>query len=741
MKPPRRHNMLMSAAAFLLLATGMAFSIAPTRSEACFMRSPQPVQVWLDHIHVDIVNQVAEKTYNCTFRNPNPSTIMGATCYMELEPGAQVDNMSVVVDGKETKAEILDTEKANKVFTEMVAQGGSPALLEYYGNQLIQTRVPRIAANGTVTVKLKYTTVLKQKGGLVRLQMLNTNPKALMQPLKSASVSVNIRSDTPIKNVYSPTHEIALVEKPEWDIAAEWKQENYLPTHPFVLYYQLSEEDISASLLAHREVDEEGAFLLMLSPTMGKGAGQVKQDQILPKDIVFCVDTSGSMLQGNKMEQAREALNHCVRNLRPGDRFNIVDFGTTSRNFSSKGLVHFNDDAKVRALQYVKKLHARGGTAIQEALTVSLDQFDHDDRMKMIVFATDGLPTIGERNPEAILKEIAEKNRKDVRIFVFGEGFNVNTRLLDFLALDHRGESEYILPDEDISTRIASFFDRVGSPLMTDLRLEIDGLEISEVFPRKISDVYKGEQVVIYGRYTGHGTKTVRLSGQVDGETRTFEYEMNFPEYSEDERSAFVPRLWAGQKVDFLLNEIRKSEMEDKELIEEVTYLAKRYGIVTPYTSFLLVDDVCNIPREQQVAGFRSRLNGAGGLKAQSYGTASVVNARLQSMNRAQMVNSGAAGNLYWQANQALRQEGKSGEALSQIRYVGNRTFYNSNNVWIDSRFEVAEKKNIQQVDVGSKEYFKLLKEDPSLARSMAQGNVVVQSRGRWLQFNVRGGS
>ena len=236
-----------SLKSLLALAAVVALTTAGSVSYACFMISPQPVQVWLDHITINITDQVATKTYDCTFKNPNPRAVVGGTCYMELEPGAQIDNMSVVIDGKEMKAEILDVEKAKQVFTDLVKNGGSPALLEYFGNQLIQTQVPRIAPNGLVKVKLTYTTVLKKRGDLIRLQMLNTNPKALMQPLKS--VTVNINSKEPIKNIYSPTHAINIVEKKGWDVAVEWKQEDYLPKHPFVLYYQTTPVTIHRSLV------------------------------------------------------------------------------------------------------------------------------------------------------------------------------------------------------------------------------------------------------------------------------------------------------------------------------------------------------------------------------------------------------------------------------------------------------------------------------------------------------------
>jgi Ca-activated chloride channel family protein len=724
---------------------------------ACFMRSPQPVQVWLDHINVEITDQIAVKTYNCTFRNPNPRAVVGGTCYMELEPGAQIDDMSVLIDGKEMKAEILSVEKANQVFQEMIKNGGSPALLEYYGNQLIQTQVPRIAPNGTVTVKLTYTTVLKKKGGLVRLQMLNTNPKALMQPLKSASVTVKIKSREPLKNIYSPTHEIKLVEKEGWDIVAEWSQENYMPKHPFVLYYQVAPEPVGASLIAHRELDEEGAFMLMLSPTLGSGSGKVTDEQILPKDVVFCVDTSGSMLADKKMEQARAALTYCIETLRPGDRFNIVDFSTVARHFHDDGLVEFNERTKAKALRYTQKLHARGGTAIQDALELSLKHLGEGDRLKMIVFATDGLPTIGERDPQAILKNMAKKNQQDVRIFVFGEGFDVNTKLLDFLALDHRGEADYILPDENITEKISRFFDRVGSPILTDLKVSFDGLEVKDVFPRKIPDVFRGEQVILYGRYNGHGPKTVRVTGNFAGQQRTLEYTLDFPEYSEDDRHSFVPRLWAGQKVDFLLNEIRKSGQTepDKELVQEVTYLATRYGIVTPYTSYLVADDFSGRPGGSVGGGGAFglyRLSGQVTRKLKAGEQAARPSSDLDDAAKREIVNeaknfanfrraqqkSGQAGWYYAQAEAYMRQAGRNESILNVMQQVGSRTFYKRGREWQEAVFDPAKHKNIKEVDVGSDEYFALLKQDRRLAKYLSLGDVVFQVRKQWYRFQQK---
>jgi Ca-activated chloride channel family protein len=192
--------------------------------------------------------------------------------------------------------------------------------------------------------------------------------------------------------------------------------------------------------------------------------------------------------------------------------------------------------------------------------------------------------------------------------------------------------------------------------------------------------------------------------------------------------------------VDFLLNELRGREAEDRELIEEITYLAKRYGIVTPYTSFLMAEDVCNQPQPVQVSNFISRMRAEnGGLRGDVIGQYAVLNACQQAVNRRRLVSQGNLGNYYVQAAEALSQEGRSDvQALAAVRYVGNRTFYNAGNVWYDSRFDVGKQQQLQQIEVGSTEYLTLVNNHPGCAKYLAQGDVVVELEGRWYQFQQR---
>jgi Ca-activated chloride channel family protein len=719
----------------LVLAGGAAYP--------CFMYAPQPVHVSNDHIEIAIKDQVAVKTYHCTFKNPNPRAVVGGTCYMEVEPGAQVDKMTLTVNGVETPAELLDVQKAKQVFTDIVRNGGSPALLEFYGKQLIRTNIPHVPPRGTVLVKLQYTTVLESRGGLVRLSMLNTNPKALMQPLEEASVKVTIRSAAPITNLYSPTHDIKIVEDPKADVAVTWSQKNYLPKKPFVLYYALSERPIGMNLLAHKPAGEAGSFMLMLSPVMGGGTVPISTHvPVAPKDIVFCVDTSGSMIKDGKMEQARAALKHCLRNLRPEDRFAVVSFGTEARTFEPT-LSAATPENVERALAYADGLAARGGTAIEEALGKSLAILENGPRLKMILFATDGMPTIGEGDTDKLARKVREANARGARIFVFGEGYDVNTKLLDVIASENRGDAEYIMPEEDIASRIGAFYDRVGSPVMTDLAVEVDGAELEEIYPKVLPDLFKGGQIVFFGRYAKGGTRQITVRGKVNGEEQRFTYAVEFPETSHEHD--FVPRLWAGRKVAFFLDQMRRNGPND-ELIDEVTRLAKRYGILTPYTSFLIAEDAIEIPVAPGRPMLRGRVIAGAKLKEEAekqYGAAPGASAAdrrkfTTEAGRLDIAREAKGGWEYDKAAEAeYRAQGGNASVFAKVRTVNERAFYCKDNTWYDCLYDPEKDKEAgATLKVGSEAYFKLLADDPSVAPYLAQVNVVFNHAGKWYRVS-----
>lgn len=781
--------MIAQRIAAVLVAFTLLIGSAP-RVWACFACCPMPypkhpIGVALSKITIDVNGQVAEWQHEVTFHNPNSHVIEGATAYLDIEPGAQVDDMAVRVEGEAMRAEILDAEKAKKVFQELIENGGSPALLAYSGQQLISCQIPRVPANGRVTMVVRYTSVIKKQGDLLRLQCLNI--KANPELLENAEVAVNLRADVPVTNVYSPTHPIKIDEEAEDHIRAVWSAKDYKAERPFLLYYQLTDTPVAASMLAHRELDEEGTFMLLVSPTGGEHG--FRPEDVLPKDVIFCVDTSGSMIQNKKIEQAREALIHCLQQLRPVDRFNVVDFSTSARDFVKEPLVEATPENVEKAIRYAKSLSARGGTAIQEAIENSLEKLstvangdDSDSRVRMIVFATDGQPTIGVRDPDAILRRVAQRNTSDARMFVFGEGYDVNTKLLDMLAANNRGEADYILPEENIGPRIASWFDRVGSPLLADLKFEFEGVTVEDIHPHGSIDLFRGEQLVILGRYDGSGPATLKISGRAGKETKTAEFELEFPDVSEDESNSFVPRVWAGRRVGDLLNELRLASTPDDELVQEVTYLAKRYGIITPYTSFLLADDILDHPvADQPGDGPIARPfplpqpevgNGIGHapkapalqLRQNVERDAAEPTAEEEKADRVRAAaelaearregqSQGGAAALDEQARRAYgaagfagrggeRKPGEANETAASeelpLRYCGTQAFYQRGDDWIDNRFSelsAEEQAKVEDVKIGTPRYFELLTKHPKLAEAFALGQVVLPIEGQWVRL------
>jgi Ca-activated chloride channel family protein len=353
----------------------------------------------------------------------------------------------------------------------------------------------------------------------------------------------------------------------------------------FQLYYTAGAKDVGLTALTHRPVGSApGFFMLLVSPR-----AELSKSQQVPRDMVLVLDTSGSM-RGKRMTQARNALKYCLSNLQKQDRFAIINFATTVNKHTEK-LLNADPDQVAQAKKWVDGLEASGGTAIDDALKAALEFRTNDEgRTFTIVFFTDGQPTIGETNTDKILQNVMDKNTASTRIFTFGVGDDLNATFLDQLAEKTRALSTYVREFEDIETKVTSLYAKISNPVLTNLKLELsENVKLSEMYPPQLPDLFHGTQLVVLGRYTGDGKAKVTLSGKVGKEARQFVYDTNFSDKTAEDKN-FVEDLWARRKVGYLLDQIRLNG-EKKELVDEVVILAKRYGITTPYTSYLVVPD------------------------------------------------------------------------------------------------------------------------------------------------------
>jgi Ca-activated chloride channel family protein len=544
-----------------------------------------PPLAMLNHkVTITIDDQVAVTHVEQTFRN-HTDRPLEATYVFPVPKGSSVDEFAMWVNGQKVKGELLPAAQARQVYTSIVRRTQDPGLLEYIGNDLFSLKVFPIPAKQDQKVALSYKSVLPRERDLVEyVYPLKTDGKAA-STLETFSIEATVKSQHNVQNVYSPTHAVSLKRNGDKEVTVKFEKEQGLLDQDFQMFYQLGDKDVGLTAMTYRPIStEKGYFMLLVTPKV-----EIKKSDEIPRDMVLVLDTSGSM-RGPKMEQAKKALKFCLENLTARDRFALINF-STGVNLYKDGLLEASSEQIKQADKWVDELDATGGTAIDEALKTALGLRTTDQgRGFTVVFFTDGEPTIGETNPEKILKNVAAKNTANTRIFTFGVGDDVNATFLDRLADETRAVSTYVRPAEDISVKVAGLYAKISHPVLANLKLSVtNDISITDVYPPQLPDLFHGQQLIVLGRYSGKGASAVRLTGSVGMKAKEFAYDLTFPDKTADERS-FVEPIWARRKVGYLLDQIRANG-EKKELVDEVVSLAKKYGITTPYTSWLIVPD------------------------------------------------------------------------------------------------------------------------------------------------------
>jgi Ca-activated chloride channel family protein len=418
-------------------------------------------------VKVVISDQVARTQVEQVFLN-NTDQQLEATFIFPLPAGASVSEFAMMMNGKRVVGELLEKNRARGIYTDIVRRMKDPALLEYAGSNLFKASVFPIPPRGEQKIDLSYSEVVKLESGLAEYVFPLKTGERYSRTMDDFSVSVELESKIPLKSVYSPTHTVEVVRKSDTKALVSCEEPRGALDRDFRLLYALSDKDFGLNLLTHRPKDQDGCFLMMIAPKT-----DVKEAEILPKDVCFVIDTSGSM-SGEKMEQARKALEYCVNSLGDKDRFNITRFSTDVEVFS-ESLKPVGKSARKEAAEFIGKLVARGGTDINFALERTLTMKTDGKRPYLVVFLTDGRPTIGMTEPAEILNNVRKHNQSNTRIFVFGVGLEVNTHLLDQLADQTRATTQYVAPDEDIEVKVSALYDRVSAPVLANLKVELQG--------------------------------------------------------------------------------------------------------------------------------------------------------------------------------------------------------------------------------------------------------------------------
>jgi len=572
--------------------------------------------------HTDVSIQVsgplARAQVTQQFDNPYSNKIEAVYTF-PLPQNAAVDDMTLTVGDRVVKGLIKKREEARGIYEAAKRRGHVAGLLDQERPNIFTQSVANILPGEKITITLSYVETLSYDGGKYSVvfpmvvgpryipgQPIAKEPSA--QPLGGGwaydtdqvpdashitppvlkpgtrsghdlSLSVKIDAGVPIHHVQSTTHEIAVTNSKASQAEVHLNRETTIPNKDFILTYAVAGEDIRDALLTHRN-GKHGFFTLLLQPP-----DRVKTDEVTPKELVFVLDTSGSM-SGFPLDKAKETMRLAIGGLNPHDTFNLITFAGDTHILFPEPVPATPSNVR-KAQNFLESRRGGGGTEMMKAIRAALDPSDSQEHLRIVCFMTDGY--IG--NDMAIVGEI--QKHANARVFAFGIGSSVNRFLLDKMAEQGRGEVEYVGLQDDGSAAARRFHERVQHPLLTDISVDWDGLDVSEVYPKRLPDLFSAKPLVLTGRYATPGKATIRLQGKVAGHAVVRKIDVEFPGF-ESEHDALAT-LWARTKVGDLMaqdyNGIQQGNPKP-EVRQAITQLGLDYRLMTQFTSFVAVEEL-----------------------------------------------------------------------------------------------------------------------------------------------------
>lgn len=698
-----------------------------------------PLAIKTHRVDIRVTDSAAVTRVEQVFVN-HTDRPLEATFYFPVPKGSTVSDMNLWINGKKTPGAVLEKGKARATYERIVRRVQDPGLVEYIDGAVFQARIFPVPARGEQKVEIAYAGVLEKVGDMRRMVYPLRTGRASAQLLEDFVVDVKIDSKQPLGGIYSPSHRIDVGRASDQHVRVGLEETGADLEEDFLLYIGTRDSEVAASVLSFDpdgKGGEDAWFLMVLSPGM-----DIDEDDIAPKAVTFVVDTSGSM-SGDKMKQARSAVEGCLGKLREQDTFNVVAFSTSVRRLFARPMPATRDRLAT-GVQFVRGLDAAGGTAIDDALATALDR-GPDDRAHYVIFVTDGRPTVGEVEMGTILGNLKKHNRHDARIFPLAVGYDINPALLEAVADNHGGITDYVRPGEDVALRVSALYDRIAFPVMTDLALDFGSHKVHDVYPRKLPDLFRGGQLVVMGRTPEPLGNVVRLTGNYRGDRLGIEFEELDAARGGEGNDAhdFIPQLWATRKVGYLLDQIRANG-ESSELKTEVIRLATDYGLVTPYTSYLAVDD-SELEGRRNPGIARGGLRGGGGGGVRYEFDDVLVEGHLRSpRNKRKMANEQvlvAPGNFDARAGKGAvdlsratsemkRADNKAQSGAVRSRHVGGKLYTFEGGAWKEAG---SKGKKTRKVKYLSKEWFDLA-DKPANRRKMAVGrSVAFEDEGEFI--------
>lgn len=659
-------------------------------------------------VKVDINDTFAVTRVEQEFYNPHDYPVTGQYIF-PVPPGAALTDFQATFGGRQASVIRQNGEDSNIIFYNLIAQRHDPSLLQYADWETLTFEI-NLPARSTRKMTLSYQEILPPSGGMLHYRYVLSTERYSSLPLERASITINIANTRGIGSLYSSSHTVTTEYLAQGRARVTWEDFNTQPVNDFHLFINPAEDGFGGGFLtgSHNNTDH---FLFMFSPERSD-----RQLEVLPKDIVFVIDRSGSMA-GEKIQQAQDALHFILDQLNANDRFSIVGFDDVFSTVADT-LLPVNRDNLTAAHGFVSRLYDRNGTDIEGALQVGLGILENSESRvgasRMVVFLTDGLPTEGITDPQRIVELVTRTNRSsEARMHVFGVGYDVNTHLLDELASENGGSVTYVQPGDNLEAVLSDFYERIAYPVLTDITVEFDGITVSDIYPQQMPDLFENSTLLLTGRYQGRedGTALITVHGNANGERHTYTYEVAL---SDKNNMAFVPGLWATRRIGHLLDIIRV-EGESASLVEEVRELGLSYGLITPYTTFIITAQTEGAASAENMAlyGNTSELNRESGQIT--------IQARVQnqSYQQATQVDLARGANVLNNNGQTMVQMTNQTIDLNLLRDHKHMD-QAITDAWLTANIKVD-----RQVAFGSDAYF-ILAADPFARAFMQSGNNVL---------------
>ncbi len=672
-------------------------------------------------VRVELGSGVLRYEVSETFVNTGDA--LGEADYIfPLPRNAAFRDLRLMVNGELVSGETMAADRARAIYEEIVRSQRDPALVEWFDHGLLRARIFPIAPGERKQVVVRFDVVAERQGDALRIDYFRgTEPRPQQgrrvpmlrngddgeTPRQTPSSTFRLRyaANAALGRAYSPTHSLHESRDGSWRV------------------FESSGGGAAITVLVSRAIGSRPAVTLLTHATkrddqyvmISLSHGELRAVPV-SRDVAFVVDVSGSM-NGEKLRQAVRAGEALVRTLRPGDFFRIIPFSTEAESFRSTSVPATAANVS-EAVRYLRELRAEGSTNIEAALEEALD---HEARgIPIVLFLTDGLPTVGERG-QSRLAQMAADRRGRARVFTFGLGSDVNVALLEELAIEGRGTAQFVRPSESIERVVSLVAQRLGTPVITDLRLEANGVRLRQVYPQLPADVFAGQDLVILARYEGEGRANIELTGTSSQGPVRIPVSANFPARERD--NAFVARLWAIRRIGYFTAERRRSGASS-DVDDEIRILGQRFGIPTELSSYLVIEPGMErfadaAVRRQAATPATAGGRVAGGKDLSASGAAAApppASTGARAFEAARVSASQRSATTISSADETMP---------ANVRSAGGRTFALRDGVWTDMGAAATDARLVR-VQPFAELYFALMREIPELREILALGERVL---------------